>query len=178
MVNEQVVNDTISRMLEAEIDEDTIISTLKDIGLSETQSKEMIEKVKSSNNKDDSSDEGNSSSNENSNSDNDSQENSNENSSNFDDSESDEELDTLENVKKELEKNNVGEKIEDDFNKKSESIKDNQSISEKTEIKSNSTSINGDAIEDLNAKVNALSSLMKQVLEVNRKILTELESKK
>ena len=49
MVDEQIINDTIKRMLDADIDDPTIVSTLKDIGMSEEQARMQIEKVKSGN---------------------------------------------------------------------------------------------------------------------------------
>lgn len=187
MVNLEVVNDTIVRMLEAEIDEDTIVSTLKGIGLSEGESKEMIEKIKSNKNKDDSN-----------NSDKDSFKDEFDNgdkgssgdttnddygvdvkeeSTDLDDSKSDEELNTLENVKKELERNNVGERSEEDYNKKIQKTPVDEPVPQ-SQAKSIPINYDDDSIQDLSAKINALSSLMKQILEVNRKILNELESKK
>jgi uncharacterized protein YqgV (UPF0045/DUF77 family) len=46
MVNEQIMLDTVKRMLEAGIDDPTIISTLTDAGLSNEQCLEIISKVK------------------------------------------------------------------------------------------------------------------------------------
>ncbi len=46
MVNEQIMLDTIQRMIEAGIDDPTIISTLTDAGLSQEQCLEIIAKVK------------------------------------------------------------------------------------------------------------------------------------
>jgi hypothetical protein len=46
MVNEQIMIDTIQRMIEAGIDDPTIISTLTDAGLSQEQCLEIIAKVK------------------------------------------------------------------------------------------------------------------------------------
>jgi hypothetical protein len=38
----QLINDTVRRMIESEIDDDTIITTLKDIGVSEDDAKKII----------------------------------------------------------------------------------------------------------------------------------------
>jgi hypothetical protein len=47
MVSEQIVNDTVKKMLVSNIDEETIISTLADIGIDEAKAKEIIAGVKS-----------------------------------------------------------------------------------------------------------------------------------
>jgi hypothetical protein len=46
MVSDQIVNDTIKRMLDAGIDEATIVATLADIGLDEAAARQRIEAVK------------------------------------------------------------------------------------------------------------------------------------
>ena len=46
MVNEQIMIDTVSRMIQAGIDDATIISTLTDAGLSNEQCLEILAKVK------------------------------------------------------------------------------------------------------------------------------------
>jgi hypothetical protein len=46
MINEQIIIDTIKRMSDSGIDDATIVSTLKDIGLSEQDAVSMIAKVK------------------------------------------------------------------------------------------------------------------------------------
>ena len=46
MVNEQIMIDTVSRMIEAGIDDATIISTLTDAGLSQEQCLAIIQRVK------------------------------------------------------------------------------------------------------------------------------------
>jgi DNA-binding transcriptional MerR regulator len=46
MVNEQIMIDTVSRMIEAGIDDATIISTLTDAGLTQEQCLQIIDKVK------------------------------------------------------------------------------------------------------------------------------------
>ena len=45
MVNQAIVNDTVRRMIDSGIDESTIIATLQDIGLSEEESKVIIQKM-------------------------------------------------------------------------------------------------------------------------------------
>ena len=47
MVSGQVVNDTVKRMLLSNIDEETIVSTLTDIGIDEQTAKEIIKTVAS-----------------------------------------------------------------------------------------------------------------------------------
>ena len=46
MVNEQIMIDTVSRMIEAGIDDATIISTLTDAGLTQEQCLQIIDRVK------------------------------------------------------------------------------------------------------------------------------------
>jgi len=46
MINEQVINDTIKRMLDSGIDDATIISTLTDIGISQGDAQRMVASVK------------------------------------------------------------------------------------------------------------------------------------
>lgn len=47
MVNEQVVRDTVKRMLDSKIDSQTIVSTLMDIGLSDADAQRIIQEVSS-----------------------------------------------------------------------------------------------------------------------------------
>ncbi len=47
MVDEKIINETVKRMLTSNIDEETIVSTLKDIGIEEAQAKEIIANVTS-----------------------------------------------------------------------------------------------------------------------------------
>jgi hypothetical protein len=47
MVNEQIIIETVKRMLDSGIDDSTVISTLNDIGLSNEEANSIIEKVKS-----------------------------------------------------------------------------------------------------------------------------------
>ncbi|MFA6065362.1 MAG: hypothetical protein WCW44_02070 [archaeon] len=46
MINEQVMADTVQRMLEAGIDEPTVLSTLVDTGLTQEEAASIIQKVK------------------------------------------------------------------------------------------------------------------------------------
>ncbi|MCX6803358.1 MAG: hypothetical protein NTY48_02175 [Candidatus Diapherotrites archaeon] len=49
MLNEQVINDTVSRLLDAGIDDATIISTLADAGVSREQAAQYLSQIKSQN---------------------------------------------------------------------------------------------------------------------------------
>lgn len=175
MVNDEIINSTIKRMLEAEIDDSTIISTLKDIGMTEESSRARIESVRSSNN--------NSVSNNNSsesfdNSDSDSNnDNSVDSDSNDDNSDSnvvDSDARELDDITKQNDRDFQEREIKE-VNEKIENL-------EKKTVLASTTSVIPkeflDKISDLSAQNNALMRLMKDVLEVNRKILTELESKK
>ena len=46
MVSEQIVNDTVKRMLASNIDEETIVSTLADIGIDGAKAKEIVANVR------------------------------------------------------------------------------------------------------------------------------------
>jgi len=46
MINEQVMMDTVARMLEAGIDDPTILSTLVDAGLAQEEASQIIQRVK------------------------------------------------------------------------------------------------------------------------------------
>jgi hypothetical protein len=46
MVSEQIVNDTVKRMLASNIDEETIVSTLADIGIDSVRAKEIVANVR------------------------------------------------------------------------------------------------------------------------------------
>jgi hypothetical protein len=48
LVNEQVVRDTVKRMLDSKVDSQTIVSTLMDIGLSDADAQRIIQEVSSS----------------------------------------------------------------------------------------------------------------------------------
>jgi len=47
MVSEQIVNDTVKRMLASNIDEETIVSTLQDTGIDEGEAREIVANVAS-----------------------------------------------------------------------------------------------------------------------------------
>lgn len=176
MVNEKIVIDTINKMLEAGIDDDTIISTLKDIGLDQDSAKNLIARTKSG----DSSDE-------------DSKNNAD--SNNEENVEDDDELNDLKTVKDELETqghlkelhdatthNMLNENYNriDEISREVENVKKSVSDSSKFNLQefSKKPSVDSASVAELNAKIDALSSLMKQILDVNRKILTEIEMKK
>ena len=45
MINEQIVNDTVKRMMDSGIEQSTIIATLKDIGLSDDEANDVIQRL-------------------------------------------------------------------------------------------------------------------------------------
>ena len=169
MVDEQIIIDTIKRMLDADIDDSTIISTLKDIGMTEEQARKQVEDVK------------------------------NESDSSDDDEDIESQLDQgdqINSMRGELESqsqkselnevtthnkldlheqkiDDVGSKIDD---VKKTMVETNKAISDSSHL--NKMSGMNDQITSIESQVRALTKLMKDVLEVNRKILTELEMKK
>jgi hypothetical protein len=182
MVNEEIVNSTIKRMLDAEIDEETIISTLKDIGMSAEVAKEQIGKIRNSVQAPSQDQEplqnpisqnSNDSQNTDSNSQEDSEDQSNSNSS--DDDSVGYSSDDVGDDSDAKELGEITNQNEKDFR---------ENITPKTIVKQREKidlKLSGQAFEqlsDLKAQNNAVLKIMKDVLEVNRKILTELESKK
>ncbi|MDD3084136.1 MAG: hypothetical protein PHP82_03875 [Candidatus ainarchaeum sp.] len=159
MVNEEIVNSTIKRMLDAEIDNSTIISTLKDIGMSEELARAQIEKVKNSSNDSENVPDVNTV-----------EEDVKEDSSDFDDGKDNKELGdvTEQNIQvmQDRKIDEVNNKIED-FKKSVGDLKKSDSFNELNE-----------KISSLSAQNNAIMKIMKDILEANRKILSELESKK
>lgn len=183
MVNEEVVKSTIKRMIDAEIDDETIVSTLKDIGLDDAKAKSMIDEVKNGGSSESETDKNVNEENE-------------ETGEDSEEEVEDDELNDLKNVKSELETqsqvkdlhdttthnmiNEHGQKI-DELGKKVDDV--NKSVIESAtrmnlENHDKKITATSSSVSELNGKIDALSTLMKQILEVNRKILTELEMKK
>lgn len=164
MVDEKIINETIQRMLDAGIDDATIVSTLKDIGMSEAQARQQIDGVR-----------------------NDGGENDFEEEAELNDD------DKLTSMRSELENQskkselhettthnmlNLHEQKLDDVNKKMDEVREAMlNNREREPIEANDNSLN-EKLSELSAQQNALQKLMKDILEVNRRILTELESKK
>ncbi len=164
MVDEKIINETIQRMLDAGIDDATIVSTLKDIGMSEAQARQQIDGVKKSGEESDYEEEAELN----------------------DDDKLGSMRSELENQSKKSELHettthnmlNLHEQKLDDVNKKMDEVRQamlNSREREPVEINDNSLD---EKLSELSAQQNALQKLMKDILEVNRRILTELESKK
>ena len=165
MVSEQIVNDTVKRMLLSNIDEDTIVSTLMDIGIDEFKAKEIVAGVR----------------------------NASSNSVKSIPDEKDSSEDRVSSMQNELQTqaekselhdtatHNVldehGRKI-DDVGKKVDEV--HKFVSSPTKVDS-SVSLRLSEIEkktdEISARTNALMDIMKKILETNRQILTELKSK-
>lgn len=196
MVNEEIVVSTIKRMLEAEIDDNTIISTLKDIGMDDQKSREMVNSVKKNisnvsqensspkdsfqeNSSKESSEEENVGSVEAS-PDSFSDNSGNDFSENIvkEDSDSSERIDEDSSELNDVTSQNILDMQErkiDEVDKKLEEFKNSVSASEKSVVIPKELL---EKVSDISSQNNALMRVMKDVLEVNRKILTELESKK
>ena len=174
MVSEQIISDTIKRMLSAGVEKDTIISTLKDIGLSEVEAAELVNKQEAS-------------------------ETTPSTSQGTDQSlasppEIKSSFDQLKTMKDELETQSTVKELHDTtthnmLNEHSQKIADvGKKLDDvKTELqkkpvpqvtqKVDNTSLEG-RLTEIEAKVDATMKLMKDILEVNRKTLTAIESKK
>lgn len=166
MINEQIVLDTVKRMLDSGIEEGVIISTLKDIGLSDEEATQAIQKVRAPQKV--SSDERQGKSVD----------------------------DNIQEMRNHLEAQaesaelqdtttynmlNAHEQKIDAVSSKMDEVK--QAISNVSNApKDASSSVRLAQIEtkldEIDAQVKAVSEIMKSVLEINRKVLVELESKK
>ncbi|MBT4596835.1 MAG: hypothetical protein HOC95_02545 [Candidatus Diapherotrites archaeon] len=170
MVSEQIISDTIKRMLSAGVEKDTIISTLKDIGLSEAEAAELVNKQEASTTTSQGADQSTASP---------------DLKSSFD---------QLKTMKNELETQSTVKELHDTtthnmLNEHSQKIEDvGKKLDEvKTELqkkpapqvtqKVDNTSLEG-RLTEIEAKVDATMKLMKDILDVNRKTLTAIESKK
>ncbi|MDD4251329.1 MAG: hypothetical protein PHX27_04025 [Candidatus ainarchaeum sp.] len=176
MVNDEIIDSTILRMLDAEIDDSTIISTLTDVGMSENDSRDRINKLRDSKNSElnkkinlekDSSDEDVDSSN-------------NENNYSNEYLSSDSNMDDDSDAKElgEITDQNDRNFNDDKIKEVDEKIEDLKKTVINTKVAPVNDSKLNEKLSDLSAQNNALMRIMKDVLEVNRKILTELESKK
>ena len=170
MVSEQIISDTIKRMLSAGVEKATIISTLKDIGLSEAEAAELVNKQEASTTTSQGADQSTASP---------------DLKSSFD---------QLKTMKNELETQSTVKELHDTtthnmLNEHSQKIEDvGKKLDEvKTELqkkpapqvtqKVDNTSLEG-RLTEIEAKVDATMKLMKDILDVNRKTLTAIESKK
>ncbi len=165
MVNEEIVNETIKRMLDTGIDEETIISTLNDIGIDAAQAKKMIESQKSPAKEED----------------------------DIDKVDLDEQAKRIRSMQNEYESQSKTQQLHettthnmlgahadklDELHKKIDEVK--QTVSVKGNDSSLTVKLSSleEKVSELKAQSDALLSIMKDILEANRKILTELESKK
>jgi len=164
MVNEQIMLDTVARMIDAGIDDSTIISTLTDAGLSNEQSLEIIKKVKQPTEEDSIQKEASPA----------------------------QDVQALRNVV-EAQSDAQTMHAESTLNTLDEHEQKLQEVSGKIDsikstISSNQTKPDAtltyrlsaleQKLEEVNAASKSQIDLMQKILEVNRKILTELEAKK
>jgi hypothetical protein len=167
MVDEKIVEDTIQRMLDAEIDDSTIVSTLKDIGMSEEQARAKIEEVKGFGNEEDEGEE-------------DSELGNNEHINKIkDEVKSQADKSELHETTTHNMLNEHGQKI-DGVSKGIEDVK--KSVGEATKTFTSSSGITKlseieEKLNDVSAQQKALTKLLEDILEVNRKILNDLDSK-
>jgi len=171
MVNEQIVNDTVKRMLASNIDEETIVSTLADIGIDEATAKEIVVRVASNSPQ--------------------AQQSQAASNQNYDPrQDTDKKIASMQNEmqaqgeKTELHEtathtmlNDHAEKL-DAMNRKVDEV--HKVVSTPSNIDS-SLKIRLEEIEkktdDISAKVTALMEIMKKILDANRELLTEIKSK-
>jgi hypothetical protein len=165
MVDGKIIDDTIKRMLEAEIDDSTIISTLKDVGLDEVTAREKINAVRKLSAEP--------------------EEDVGAIESQIDDSAKIESLQNEVSVAKETTQlhestthnmlNAHEQKIDDVAKKMDDVHKSVQQTAEKINSPNESTSAK---LAEVAASQKAIMKLLNDVLEVNRKVLTELQMKK
>jgi DNA-binding transcriptional MerR regulator len=166
MVNEQIMIDTVSRMIEAGIDDATIISTLTDAGLTQEQCLQIIDRVKQPPVKEEAP-----------------QNNSPtiqevQNLKNVVEAQSDAQTIHAQNT------STILDEHEQQLAEVSGKINSIQSaISTKQNPKTDSSlayrlSALEQKLEEVNSACKAQLDLMQKILEVNRKVLTELEAKK
>ncbi len=175
MLNEQIMIDTINRLLEAGIDEPTVISTLSDAGLSREEAIELIKKVKEKPATD----------------------NSKKEEPNLKEDiepviSNNSEVKVLRNeIEAQAEKHDLHqtttnsilddheERLEE-FSRQIDEVKSNIPSVPQGEDSNTSFRLNEieKKIEDVNAASKASLDLLGKILETNRKILTELEAKK
>jgi hypothetical protein len=186
MVNEQIVIDTVKRMIESGIDSQTIASTLADIGIDESQAKNIIKKVENSISS-------NASSQKNSSVDSSTTSENSQDSENESYDPSEERMSSMRNEletqaqKSELHEsathnllNEHGYKL-DEMGKKVDAVHNTIISPSKTTLDSSvgvKLSALEEKVEDISAQTTALLELMKKILETDRNILTQLESKK
>ncbi|MDD3159965.1 MAG: hypothetical protein PHQ98_03290 [Candidatus ainarchaeum sp.] len=170
-MDEQLINETVKRMIDSGIEDDTIVSTLTDIGISENEAKNIIEKNKSV------------------------PETVSQNTIE-DNTPSPEMNSKIENLQNQIHAQNQINQMNIDSTdnainlhsqKLDEAIKkvDNVKNAVSTELNQNinvSLKFRLDEMDkkmgEINAGVNANLELMKKILETNRAILTDLEMKK
>lgn len=170
MVSEQVVNDTVKRMLASNIDEETIVSTLADIGIDDAKAKEIVANVKSGS----------------------AQEADAKKQAQADSQvdETQQKVATMQNElaaqgeKSELHETATHTMLNDHADKLDEM---NKKVDEVHKVVSSPQNIDASLkvkleelekrVSDVNAQTTAMMDVMKKVLETNRSILTELKSK-
>ncbi|MFA5763571.1 MAG: hypothetical protein WC915_02060 [archaeon] len=162
MMNEKIIDDTIQRMLDAEIDDATIISTLKDVGLSEVDARAQIERIKSSSGETDDDVE--------SQIDDNSRLNSMQNEVSAQAQKSELHETTTHNML------NMHEQKIDDVARNIDEVK--QTVYQTAEKINSPGEPTSGKLSEIAASQKALMKLLNDVLEVNRKILTELQMKK
>ena len=168
MVNEAVVKETIQRMFDSGIDEQTILSTLKDIGLEDSVARNFIAQQKNAGTATEEKDDINA---------------------------NDEDTNDLKAMRDELESQSQNKELHDTtmhnmLNEHANKLDEvASSIGEIKRTVNDSTSMSGlamhgvklsnleERLDEIDAKVTALLDVMKKILEVNRKTLTELQSK-
>jgi len=165
MINEQIVLDTIKRMLDSGIEEEVIVSTLKDIGLSDEEAAEAIAKVKTP--------QGAPAEKETT-----SQNDKIQEIKNHLEAQS-ESADLQDTTTYNM--LNAHEQKIDAVSSKMDEMK--QALSSVSSAPKDASSIVRLAqietkLDEIDAQIKAIAEIMKSVLEVNRKVLVELESKK
>ena len=168
MINEQIMLDTVTRMLEAGIDDATVISTLVDTGLSQEDAVALVGRVKSSK-------------------DNPNQitQNPQQNTADSQDIQLMKSQLEVQAQTQELNDATVHNKLDmheqqlDEVSKKVDEVKQVMVASNQSDpVLYQRVSAMEQKLEEVNATSKANLDLMKSILEINRQILTNLEAKK
>lgn len=166
MVNEQIMIDTVSRMIEAGIDDATIISTLTDAGLTQEQCLQIIDRVKQPPVKEEV------------------QQNNSpsiqevQNLKNVIEEQSDVQIINAQNTSTILDEHEqqIAE-VSGKINSIQSAISTNQNTKPDSSIAYRLSAIE-QKLEEVNSACKAQLDLMQKIIEINRRVLTELEAKK
>jgi DNA repair ATPase RecN len=166
LVNQAIVNDTVKKMLESGIDEPTIVATLQDIGLSEDEAKTIIQRLSAPAPKPQVSPEAQQAVNE--------VRQMKENILTQNEKQEAHETETYSKLSEQAEKI---DSVERKIGEVHEAVRQMPLNGKDSEMPRRFTEIHT-RLDEIMADTKATREIMEKVIEINRKILTELESKR